>query len=76
MRADILARGGELGPDSGVRAGGEEPEGHRGKCGEHCLDERFAAGSVFRGRAVHAMQQLRGSDSGYRDLFIWAELFF
>ena len=28
------------------------------------------------GRAVHAMQQLRGSDGSYRDVFVRTELLF
>ncbi len=76
VRADILARGGELGPDSGVRTSSEQTERQRGKCGQDCLDERFAPASVRWGRAVHAMQQLRGSDGGYRDLFVRAQLLF
>ena len=69
VRADILARGGKLGPNSGVRTSSEKAERHRGKRSQDCLDERFAAGSVLWGRAVYAMQQLGGSDGGYRDLF-------
>lgn len=54
MRTDILARGGEPGPDTGVRTSGHQAERQRGKRGQDCLDEGFSAGLMLRGRAVDA----------------------
>jgi hypothetical protein len=46
VRTDILARGGKLGPDAGVRTSSEQAERQRWKRGQDCLDNRFAASAV------------------------------
>jgi hypothetical protein len=74
VRPDVLAGGGELGPDAGVRAGGEEAEGHRRECGQDCLDEGLAADPVLRGGAVHAVQQLSSRDGGDPDFLVRPQL--
>jgi hypothetical protein len=76
VRANILTRGGQLGPDAGVRTSSEQTERQRGKRGQDCFDERFSTGSVLRGRAMHAVQQFRCRDGGYRDIVVRAELLF
>jgi hypothetical protein len=67
---------GEVGPDAGVRASGQEVEGQRRKRGYDRLDEGLTAGPVLRGRPVHAMQQLRGRNCGDADLLIRPQLSF
>jgi hypothetical protein len=76
VRADILPRSGELGPDAGVRTSGEQAERQRGERGQDCLDECFPAGAVFGGRTVHTMQQLGRRDGSYRDFFGLTQLLF
>ena len=76
MRPDVLAGRGEVSPDAGVRASGEEAEWQRRERGQDCLDEGLTAGPVLRGGAVHAMQQLRGRDGGDPDFLVWAWLLF
>ena len=76
VRPDVLADGGEFGPDSGVRTSGEQTEGQRGKRGKDCLDEGLTAASVLRGGTMYAMQQLRGRDGGDTDLLVRPHLFF
>jgi len=68
--ADVLADGGEFGPDAGVRTSGQEAEGQRRERGEYSLDEGLTAGPVLRARAVHAMEQLGGCYGCDPDLLI------
>jgi hypothetical protein len=76
VRPDVLAGGGEFGPDAGVRTSGQQAERQRGKRDQHSLDEGLTTGSVLRRRAVDAMQQLRGCNGGYADLLVRAQLLF
>jgi hypothetical protein len=76
MRSDVLAGRGEVSPDAGVCASGEEAEWQQRERGQNCLDEGLTACSVLRSGAMHAMQQLRGRDGGDPDLLVWAKMLF
>jgi hypothetical protein len=76
VRPDVLAGGGEFGPDAGVRARGKQAERQRGERGQDGFDEGLTAGLVLCGCAVDTVEQFRGRDGGYRDILSRAQLLF
>ena len=76
VRPDVLAGGGESGPDAGVCTSSEKVEGKRGERVQDRLDEGLTADPVLRGGAVHAVQQLGGRDGGDPDLVVRSQLLF
>jgi hypothetical protein len=75
VRSDVLPSSGKLSPDTGMRASGQKLERQRRKRSYDRLDECLTAGPVLLGRAMHAMQQLRGRNCGDADLLVTTQLF-
>jgi hypothetical protein len=44
-----------------------------GECVQYCRDECLTSGTMLLGSSVNSVQQLRSSDSRYRDLVIRAK---
>jgi hypothetical protein len=73
VRSDVAARRNEVGPDACVSPGTQEIEAERGKGDEQGLHERTASRSMFRRRAMNAVQQLGCSDRSHADGLAFAE---
>jgi hypothetical protein len=76
VRPDVLPRSGEFSPDARVRTSGQELKRQRRKRSYDRLDEGLTASPVLGPRAMHAMQQFRGSNRCDADLLVGAQLFF